>query len=1059
MGKLNAVTAAAGAGKTTRVVGDIAREITGEAAGSGPEAGPRRDPEALLATTFTITAADELVERARAKLFEIGEAEAAARLLGARFGTVNAVCGQIVAEFALDLGRSPSTAVIGEGNEGLAFSVAADAAIGDHAAVLNRLADVFGYNDPRRSDSGEAPDWRRTVRKIVTLARSNGLDQAGLQRSAARSLESYQALLPSPAADGAALDAALADALAAAFAARPATVSSTGAKDLATIRAAHQRMRRGETLTWSTWAQLTKVKCAPTKDGATYAGALISLQAAAGRHADHPRLRADTELFIREIFACAGEAMGAYQAWKDRRGLLDFTDQEALALQVLRDPTLAGRLRERVSRVFVDEFQDSSPLQLAVFTALADLVEESTWVGDPKQAIFGFRGADTDLTQAAFAGASAGSDPGNVLSRSWRSREPIVNLANALFTPAFERMGLPRARHAFSGTKRSETGFDRAGLGWWRLTGKVEDQARALAEQIRDCLRDGSEWLVETRLGEHRPLAVGDIAVLCRTNTDVARYARALSRLGLPVAVERSGLARTPHVELVLAACRWVADPADRLALAELARFFAEHPESDAWLQAALAEDADTELQGAVPVAQALERLRGETLNLTPAELVDAVLALPALMARIEQWGDPAVRFDDLEALRGFARAYEGECAASGAPATLHGLLLALDEADPKRPPSLAADAIQVMTYHGAKGLEWPMTVLVSLDWKPEARLFEPLAEADGELDWRDPLANRWLRFWPWPYGLAGTGSSLDVAAAASELGQAAWRRTVQEETRLLYVGVTRARDYLVFAPPPKSQAWFGILDEADAGPHLTPPSADDNLLTVGGETFVADVRVLAADAEPEQRYPQPAYVTARQPPEPKPALYLRPSGATGQGWRVVERATLGGRLPIEGGADMKALGEALHAILAYDDPKRDRARRQADAAEILARWNVKGFAAADALTASDRLRAWLIERWPDAALSPEAPVSAALGEQLVQGRIDLLVRHGHGLAILDHKSFPGRAEHWEAKAVQHAPQVGLYAQAARLASGTACDELWIHMPLVGSMLRVARDE
>src|SRR3546814_13452072 len=112
--KLQAITAAAGAGKTTRIVRDIAAEVAG------------RPPETFLATTFTIKAADELIERARAELFLRGEAEAATRLLSARFGTVNAVCGQIVAEFALDLGRSPATAVLGEANEALAFSVAAD---------------------------------------------------------------------------------------------------------------------------------------------------------------------------------------------------------------------------------------------------------------------------------------------------------------------------------------------------------------------------------------------------------------------------------------------------------------------------------------------------------------------------------------------------------------------------------------------------------------------------------------------------------------------------------------------------------------------------------------------------------------------------------------------------------------------------------------------------------------------------------------------------------------------------------------------------------------------
>jgi len=66
---------------------------------------------------------------------------------------------------------------------------------------------------------------------------------------------------------------------------------------------------------------------------------------------------------------------------------------------------------------------------------------------------------------------------------------------------------------------------------------------------------------------DHRPLRIGDIAVLCRTNTEVARFAAALSREGLPVAVARQGLARTPHVELAIAAYRWIADPSDRLAV------------------------------------------------------------------------------------------------------------------------------------------------------------------------------------------------------------------------------------------------------------------------------------------------------------------------------------------------------------------------------------------------------------------------------------------------------------------------------------------------------------
>lgn len=78
--------------------------------------------------------------------------------------------------------------------------------------------------------------------------------------------------------------------------------------------------------------------------------------------------------------------------------------------------------------------------------------------------------------------------------------------------------------------------------------GKVDEQAQALAEGIRQCLAEADNWLVEDDKHDHRPITPGDIAILCRSNTDVGRFALALSRAGLPVAVERSGLARTPHV-------------------------------------------------------------------------------------------------------------------------------------------------------------------------------------------------------------------------------------------------------------------------------------------------------------------------------------------------------------------------------------------------------------------------------------------------------------------------------------------------------------------------------
>lgn len=1045
--KINTVVASAGAGKTTRIVRDIAGEVE------------HREPEEIVATTFTVRAADELIERSRAHLFSAGKSEQAARLLGARFGTVNSICGQIVGEHAIDLGRSPRAEVITEEATSRLFAIAAETAIGRHAPTLNRLAEAMGYFEPKRAADAERSDWRLTVRRLIELARTNGLGAEGLAGSADRSVETFLELLPKPAASAAALDQALTTAIAAALAVFPDKLGKDGQAALRLLRPINAAAQRGEPPSWPDWARLSKVECAK-KDGQALIDALDAVVRAAARHPEHPRLRADCEAFIRTLFTCVAEALEAFQTYKSERGLVDFVDQEALALEVLRTPVMAERLGERISRVFVDEFQDSSPLQIAIFTAMAELVDASTWVGDPKQAIYGFRNADSALTQAAFDGVAAASHaPQDVLATSYRSRVGIVEFVNTAFSPAFSAMGLPAKDHVFTGTARKEDGFAHAPFAVWWLEGKLDHQFAALAAGIRDAIADGASWTVFDKATQvMRPVEAGDIAVLCRSNDDILRMATSLSGLGVKVAVERDGLARTPHVELVMAAFRWVADPTDRLALAELARFFSDDPTSDLWLQAVGAEDQDAALQAAVPIAPALTALRESVLSLTPADLVDALIVLPQVIRRIETWGDVAARLDDLEALRGFARAYEASCASSGAPATPSGLVLALAADEPGRPKSLQADAVKVMTYHGAKGLEWPMVVLTGLNREPKARLFDPVAEAEKALDWRDPLAGRWIRYWPWPYGAQKKDLGLDQTALASPLGQEAALRARQEETRLLYVGVTRARDYLVFAPPAKGELkWLQVLDGDQPG-HVALASGASNVLTAGEATFPARVSPMAVDDALAPPIVKPAYVRLARPTQDRAPLHRRPSGETGaEPYVVVEKIQLGPRLPFVGTPDMLSLGEAVHAIFAANHADRPNAVRMAQAERILGRWGVHQVQAQAVLDACDRLNQHLGSLWPAGRLVRETPIFARLGDQLVSGRIDLLVEHKAGFAVIDHKSFPGSRDTWDARAVSYGPQLGLYAEALEVAAGRPCDALYVHMPIVGALLRVAR--
>jgi ATP-dependent exoDNAse (exonuclease V) beta subunit len=377
--KVDLVTASAGTGKTYALTSLIEDEI---------RAG--RDPERVLASTFTVKAAEELRERARERLIVAGDAENAIRLLGARIGTINGVGGGLVKEFAFGLGLSPIVDVIDEKTAKATFLEAADLAIGNHADELGQIARLFGYED-----AFKPKDWRDDVNRIVELARANNIAADALPLCAERSVAGFAKLMPEP------MPGETAESIDAALRAEIKTLlesyeGATGLKQktIAALDDIRDFAERGkiEDQPWQRWARLTKHDVA-VPDKPRFA----PLTTAATAFARHPRMFDQVRRYTDAVFSCAAESMRAYDEHKRNWGLVDFVDQDRLALELLGNSDLRVQLSERIESVFVDEFQDTSPLQLAVFAAMSHIAKSSVWVGDPKQAIYGFRGTDPDL--------------------------------------------------------------------------------------------------------------------------------------------------------------------------------------------------------------------------------------------------------------------------------------------------------------------------------------------------------------------------------------------------------------------------------------------------------------------------------------------------------------------------------------------------------------------------------------------------------------------------------------------------------------------------------------
>ena len=1042
---VDTVIASAGTGKTYRLVEEIVAEVVSGMA-----------PHRVLATTFTKKAAAELAGRIRAKLIEDGRADLAAAMLSARIGTVNSVCGSLIAEFAFELGRSPVAEVIAEDRQGAVFSRAVGAVIEESGPDIARIAERFGL--PARSyvvHGRTVRGWHDEVRRAVDLARSNGVAADRLAYCAARSAEGLVALLPNaaPGETGDGLDAALRTALDACLLevdrTRAGLKATTLSKDVPVVEKALRTLESGDRLPWSNWARLTKL-------GATKAdaGLFADVVAAATAHPRHPDLRADIRRHIELIFDCAARCMDAYAEHKRARGLLDFVDQEMLALEIISAPSNAARLRELIGGVFVDEFQDSSPIQIAIFTALSRIAGRNLWVGDPKQSIYGFRDADPALTTAAAAAITEMSG-GRVsyLRRSYRSQPQLADFVNAAIAPNMLRVGMVEQEICFDGCARTEDPTVPAGLSFWPMTGKKkEDRTAMLAARIAGLLGNRHAWPVSDRDGTTREARGGDIAVLCRGNAQVGDLAAALSVHGIRVAVERAGLLDQPEIEFTLAAFRWIADASDTLALAELARLASD---DDGWFAAVFETDARAGLLAGLPFADGLAAIRERAPQLTPAEVFDALLHADAVLDTILRWGEAEQRLQNLEALRGLVEGYQEEQRVERQAATLAGACAWIaGRDDARQPESRHPDSVNVMTYHGAKGLEWPIVVLTELDASARGSPFGLIAEDEAEPDWSSPLAGRVLRYWPWPYGEQQKDVGLDVTAPASREGLEAIAAERLERTRLLYVGMTRARDHLAFATTGGALPWLDELQD-DAGlPLVSASGATIRVADVGFDARSCPESIDAVEADDNRiiEYGRPLGDRVTHPP-----LRLRPSDAVLQDADVVIAATdgLGARIPLVGTPDLQLVGEAIHRFLAADCADASVGARMTSAKAMLDRWNVPHMTPTDLVTIADRLHAFVGTRFPGATVLREWPVHAEDGLQVLSGRLDLLVDLGDGYAIIDHKSFPGSMEIDEGRLRAFAGQVSVYARALKRVTGRARFEYWVHQPIAAKMTRI----
>ena len=767
---------------------------------------------------------------------------------------------------------------------------------------------------------------------------------------------------------------------------------------------------------------------------------------------------------LAQLAAAVGAEVTAAAEHRRRTGQLEFHDLLVMTRDLLRDPahgpTVRADLHERFRQLLLDEFQDTDPIQLEIAVLIAaDPADPGAptdplpvprpgrlfFVGDPKQSIYRFRRADI----GTYLGARrAYGDPEVELNVNFRSTKGVIDWVNKVFRRLVTERDGSQARYRSLQSVRPPV------PGPAVMTIGVEHDDSPYAEELR--AREAADvamvlasaigsWPVSDGNGGVRPARADDIAVLIPTRTVLPALEDALHEHGVPARVEAGSLLfGGDEIAEALTVVRAAVVPHDEIAVvAALRTSLLGVSEADLYRHRVPARrDLDPRLPhdpDGSPVERALHdlgRWHALTRHAGPSAVLGAILhdrrgwELAAGHAR----GRDALR--RLRVLVESARAYADDV--GGTAADWLGWIdrqrsdgarwsePLVDEPDD--------DAVRILTIHAAKGLEFPIVVVTGLTGRPGGR----------------PVSTRVL--WPREPGppeikLARglTSASYDDAADLDA------QLDDDERVRLLYVACTRARDHLVVSlhrtPTTGSQRTLATV-LADAG----AAEAASEVFAQQGLPFglaVADTTVAPATAAPP---PRPATL----PPVLSATALVglltgEPEGDDdGDHEPAPARDDVDPLLDRAGVPSGSAFGRAVHAVLervpllGVDTVVPPEVADDAARAEGLD--GAGHHVAAAALVAA---RQPVVAAASTCAHWRELYVAVPLGEVLVEGYVDLLVRTPDGLVVVDYKT-DARPPDDGSVHPKHRLQLALYAHAVAHATGE---------PVVGAYAVYVKDE
>ena len=1043
------INAGAGSGKTYRLTETLTNLIK-----SG-----KVKPEQVILTTFTTKAANEFKEKAKAFLYDEGLYDAAIQLDHAMIGTVHSVCQRMIGKYWFNLGLSPNMGVMAEDDTAYYISQSlSELPTDEELKVLHGFARYFDIRVTEGYMVKKAINydfWQDHLKAVIGFATNYELED--FKQSEEESLDYIRKFVKAD------------------------SNCNFTYEELKAVIAEHETFLGSRKQSATNDKRIEALVQAKRRLDRPTLGILKNIDSTIGSPKGYGPLAEDfqnrmarlwtsrmvydrQEKYIRLIFDLAQRWKENFAQFKRDKNLLDYNDMEKYMRLLMMNKDIASEISQSYRYLFVDEFQDSSPIQVKIFDALSDLMEHSYWVGDFKQAIYGFRGSDIALTKAVVDSVSKkenGCDT-DTLDTSWRSLPDIVELNNDVFRKTFADV-LEEKNICLKQYRKNDSHKE-------SLRYFVSSDEYGVAEHVLKLLSQG--------------VKPNEIAVLARANATLTEVANQLKQYEIPSSREDTPIIDSYAYTLTSSLLHIVDSTKDSLAKATVAILTEKDYNTRRIIEEKILNDANDDAKtedylAQVPLIRRLLTIRPKLQQQSVSSLVESMIIMLDLFNIVKKVEtDAAFGISCLQIIINTARIYEEHCVQMNLPATIDGFIAYIETVSPTGIGD--ANGVQLHTYHSCKGLQWKYVILMSLntnvsDLKKAVRgetygvhpvhVEEPTAE--------NPYPNVFIRLTPWIYGTdRNVPDEISSVIEDSAGFKQAYKAMLSETNRVLYVGMTRPQDVLILNIEKPKRGMKLLQWPKDNGVNTAsetiPEQGDwdvfgtghifknftltqeefDKLENYGDRDSALSMR-LNID-EPDFKTRKPRYISPS---------HISKCGKTGKYYDFEQRIPLS-----KNPEDMATVGNCIHQIFAGIEGHTSANRIEMDE-------TIRNYGLSAVLTDTDAiLSAWknlydklvLLHGEP---VKPyhERPFRMDYDGQTMVGSIDLVWQTQEGDILVDFKNNPMAAKYIldpdnEHFAGWYAGQLNAYQDALK-AAGEKVLQKYIYYPVGGLLVEIVEDD